>query len=228
MNQTAIEWCDFSINPVKGLCPVSCPYCYARRMYKRFKWDETIRYEPEMFNDIYKLDLGKRIFVGSTMELFGNWIKDVWMEEILKICDRCSEHTFIFLTKKPVGLRKWSPFPKNVWIGVSTTGFDNNSYLEDIFRPIEATVKFVSIEPLLDYSPMDFRWVNWVIVGRQTPLYQATMPSMNWIHDIVTRADEARVPIFLKNNLRSLIPDEIPLFNKNQYQLRQEFPNVKV
>ena len=53
MSKSRIEWLrdpitgkqGFSINPVKGLCPVACKdndgkeYCYARRMYKRFKWN---------------------------------------------------------------------------------------------------------------------------------------------------------------------------------------------
>ncbi len=36
MNHTKIEWCDYTINPVKGLCPMACKdnqdkeYCYAR------------------------------------------------------------------------------------------------------------------------------------------------------------------------------------------------------
>ena len=44
MNLTKIEWCDYTINPVKGLCPMACSYCYARRMYKRFKWNPEIRF----------------------------------------------------------------------------------------------------------------------------------------------------------------------------------------
>jgi len=35
MNRTNIEWCDYSWNPVTG-CLHGCPYCYARRMAKRF------------------------------------------------------------------------------------------------------------------------------------------------------------------------------------------------
>lgn len=30
MNKSAIDWCDFSWNPVTG-CNFGCEYCYARR-----------------------------------------------------------------------------------------------------------------------------------------------------------------------------------------------------
>jgi protein gp37 len=233
MQRSKIEWTDFSINPIRGLCIVDCKdkegksYCYARRMYKRFHWDETIRHDMTIWNDIAKIKNPSRIFVGSTMELFGKWVKDEWMEYILRQVERESEHTFIFLTKKPVGLRKWSPFPKNAWVGVSTTGFDGNSYLEDVFRPVDATVKFVSIEPLLDYSPMDFRWVNWVIAGRCTPENKATEPNIEWLRDMAKGADKAHAAVFLKNNLRSLVrKEDFMSFWLADGHLRQEFPIV--
>lgn len=28
MNKTKIEWADYTINPVKGLCPMACPVCF--------------------------------------------------------------------------------------------------------------------------------------------------------------------------------------------------------
>ena len=39
MQKSKIEWCDYVANPVKGVCQDQCPYCYAKRMYKRFKWN---------------------------------------------------------------------------------------------------------------------------------------------------------------------------------------------
>lgn len=38
MNKTAIDWCDFTWNPITG-CPKGCPYCYARRQANRFSGD---------------------------------------------------------------------------------------------------------------------------------------------------------------------------------------------
>ena len=84
MNKTRIDWADYTINPVKGLCPMACSYCYARRMYKRFHWDETVRFEPEQaFVDAFNAPAGSKIFVGSTMELFGDWVKPNWLEQIM-------------------------------------------------------------------------------------------------------------------------------------------------
>ena len=122
MPKTKIEWCDFTINPVKGLCPVDCKdnqgksYCYARAMYKRFKWNPEIRFEWN-FTPPRK---PSKIFVGSTMELFGEWVPDGWMRTILKFCSQWPEHTFLFLTKQPQDLTKFK-FPDNCWVGVSAT-----------------------------------------------------------------------------------------------------------
>lgn len=42
MNDTKIEWCESTWNPVTG-CRHGCPYCYARGIAQRFSgyWDET-------------------------------------------------------------------------------------------------------------------------------------------------------------------------------------------
>jgi protein gp37 len=233
MQKSKIEWTDYTINPVKGLCPVGCSYCYARKMYKRFHWSTQITFNPVVFNEIRKVKKPSKYFVGSTMELFGDWIKPNWMQIILGTCDAFQNDTFIFLTKQPQNLTKYK-FPDNCWIGVSTNGNDCRSGLEDIFREVHAKVKFVSIEPLLDYTPMDFRWIDWVIVGQQTPISKKTEPRIQWIEDIVKRAKIEKKPVFLKNNLyKSIIFNgndgaELPNWAENDYSfgnLRQEFPN---
>jgi len=237
--RSKIEWLKsvdgklgYTVNPVKGLCPMACSYCYARRMYKRFHWDKTIRFDGDaLWQGILQAKSDSKIFMGSTMELFGKWVNDNWMNEILQTCKLFSGHTFIFLTKQPYNLRKWN-FPDNCWVGVSTTGFDSRSSLEDCLGDVKAKVKFVSIEPLLDYTPMDFRWVNWVIVGRCTPLSGKTKPHINWIADIIERADAERIPVFLKDNLKSLIyTDGIKCKSldwalNDVGALRQEFPKL--
>ena len=243
MQRTRIEWVKnqdgtqgYTINPVKGLCPVGCPYCYARRMYKRFKWDETIRFDEYGFTSPLVLD-GSKVFVGSTMELFGDWIKPEWMKRILNHCKANSGVTFIFLTKRPENLAKWSPFPDNCWVGVSATNkmayIKATGYLFDI----EAKVKFISFEPLLTQIPLHITALensnlNWLLIGQQTPISVRTTPKIEWIKEIVDAADKAGIPVFLKDNLRPLFfteeinPPGWALKAGSTTLLRQEIPEA--
>lgn len=231
MQRSKIEWTDYTINPIKGKCPMACSYCYARRLYDRFNWNPNLRINyDELLKTRISDHIGYKIFWGSTMEIFGDWIPQGWVQSILDYIRTENDlNTHIFLTKQPQNLNKYQ-FPDNCWVGVSTTGFDCRSGLEDTFASIKAKVKFVSIEPLLDYSPMDFRWVDWIIVGRQSPKSTKTKPRLEWIRDIVESADIENKPVFLKNNLRSMLPEEQPFYSVCDEEptltprLRQEFP----
>lgn len=198
MNKTAIEWCDYTVNPVRGLCPVACSYCYARRMYQRFHWDETIRFDNRAFVGLDKVKSPSRIFVGSTMELFGPWVTDEMMSYILRQARNFPQHTFIFLSKRPWELPKYNPWPENCWVGMSATNMSQIGNIP-IMGDVQARVRFVSFEPLLDYSAPDLRWVQWVIIGQQTPVKQ-NIPAW-WIQAITNRADYFHTPVFHKDNL---------------------------
>ncbi len=232
MQKTKIEWCDYSINPVKGLCPVGCSYCYARRLYKRFKWNPELYRDVLAFMGIEKLK-PSRIFVGSTMELFGEWIEPNWMLDIFDIVKRFPQHTFIFLTKQPQNLIKWNPFPENVWLGVSVYNDKMLDVAVDKLEDIQAKVKFISFEPLLEKLTLSLDYafyysgISWAIIGQITPVRKATMPKIEWIKEIVEAADKAGVPVFLKNNLRELLCcGATPwAWQTNSGMLRQEFPN---
>lgn len=241
MSKTKIEWCDYTVNPVKGLCPMACGYCYARRMYKRFKWNPEIRFDDSC---LYGLpETPSQIFVGSTIELFGEWVKKRWLEHIFQTCALYPHHTFIFLTKQPQNLHKWSPFPDNCWVGCSATNErEAVSGAGNYLHAVDATVKFLSIEPLLLWDTSKFvysledslKTINWLIVGQQTPMSKKTEPKIKWIQEIVEAADKADVPVFLKDNLNSLIPfvewndfkSEGALRTRSG-KLRQEFPILK-
>ena len=227
MQKTKIEWCDYTINPVKGLCPMACPYCYARRMYRRFKWNPEIRFE----NPPIKMPPdGSKIFVGSTMELFGSWVKPRWLEWLFGSMRQHPKHIFITLTKLPQNLIQWSPFPNNCWVGATATNDVDLRIAIDRLKHIEATIKFISLEPLLYW---DLEWdtlaywlsyIHWIIIGAQTPYSIKTAPRKEWIDRIIDACDEVGIPVFLKNNLRPVLKhiygDTLPM--------RQEYPVVKL
>lgn len=220
MKKTKIPWCDYTINPVKGLCPMACPYCYARRMYKRFKWNPEIRYDADWWRSMIILRHESRIFVGSTFELFGEWVKPEWLEKIFYYVDKAPWHTFIFLTKQSQNLIKWSPFPKNCWVGVSATNYTQASKARYYLRHLEANIKFLSVEPLLSplhdhlYCSLNLKdeGIQWLILGSQTQ--PVKHPPREWVDEIITAAGKSRIPVFVKEPMASH-------FNIH----RQEFPD---
>ncbi len=228
MQKTKIEWCDYTINPVKGLCPVACPYCYARAMYHRFKWNPEIRFDGNALVDFPSKP--SRIFVGSTMELFGDWIKPGWMEQIMALPHNFPQHTFLFLTKQPQNLIKFSPFPDNCFVGVSAT--EQHYFVRALseLRFIEAKVKFLSLEPLLAHIPclpeaLTLAGIGQVIIGAQSK--PTVMPKIEWVQEIVQACDKAGVKVFLKDNLYDFFMN-VPhsdLFWEDMSNLRQELPS---
>jgi protein gp37 len=239
MQKSKIEWTDFTINPVKGLCPMACSYCYARRMYlnpfyKSMYGNQTIRFDQCELDGPAKIKKPSKFFVGSTMELFGDWVKPWWMAKIFKMVEDNPKHTFIFLTKQPHNLIKWSPFPDNCWVGVSLTGKEQNGFAYPLVH-IKAKIKFLSIEPLLAplkignngfTNSLENASIGWLIIGQQTPVKMSTMPKVGWIEEIVSAADKANIPVFLKDNLISCV-DQYPIAIDKNGNYRQEFPVLK-
>lgn len=230
-----IEWLQdpitgkpgFTINPVRGYCPAACSYCYARAMYDKFGWDKEIRFCPEVLRDVRKIK-GK-VFVGSTMELFGKWIDPLWMAEILRAVQENENITFLFLTKRPEMLSLYNPWPPNAWVGATAT---DQPSLEAAIRglsKVHAHVLHISFEPLLGGITIPEwkleQWLqdlDWIILGAMTgdrkliaeqqtryPELEGTpyerkyslQPKDEWVEKIVTCADRVKVPTFIKDNL---------------------------
>ncbi len=234
MGRSKIEWLKnedgsqgYSINPVKGLCPVDCKdnqgksYCYARRMYKRFKWDPEIRYDLQCLLELKTIKKPSRIFVGSTMELFGKWIDPVFLAFLFGVVGNFSQHTFIFLTKQPQNLsREW---PDNCWVGGSAV---KSEMLADALANLDGLkvpVRFISFEPLLERiemydngeSLLSLFGINWVIIGSRTQ--PVRHPPREWVDEIMGAADKVGTPIFVKEPMASH-------FNIH----RQEYPKERI
>ncbi len=162
-----------------------------------------------------------RIFAVSMGDLFGDWVPMKWIWQILSEADKCSRHTFMFLTKNPqryleysgVKLGAWPhgneeriAFPGNCWAGVSVTDVKSWTWISCRIHHVLAPVKFISIEPLFEDV---FKFINangiplgvdWVIVGAQTGP-GAVKVKPEWIERIIVECRDAKVPVFLKDNL---------------------------
>jgi protein gp37 len=199
--------------------------------YPRF-WEEKLLPRHRISSAGYRGRKDKGIFVCDMSDLFGIGIPNEWTDKVLRSirsnpCDR-----FYLLTKQPQNLIKFSPFPENCWVGVTATGYKAFNNALDKLKCIEAKVKYISIEPLLEPIPFNMErlaycGINWLIIGACTGTYLEMMklhlktdipipnvmkwgkkwtlqPRIEWVREIVEAADKAGVKVFLKDNLGPL------------------------
>jgi len=191
MNQSKIEWCQYSINPIKGLCKHACWYCYARRMYKRFRWDPEVRFDVGELDKLATIKKPAIIFVCSTHDVMGEWIPDSWIWRIITHCSQVNQHTYLFLTKNPERYCQFK-FPTNCKLGVTIDGASKIDFSKIDFSRID----FISFEPLLDRIK-NFPGVSWYIIGGLTP---KPVHQQSWIDEIIEVANRFKIPVFIKNN----------------------------
>lgn len=88
-------------------------------------------------------------------------------------------------------------WPVNVWMGVSVENADY-TFRIDHLRQIGASVKFLSVEPLLGPLPaLNLNGIDWVIVGGESGPGARPMAS-GWVTDIRDQCATAEVPFFFK------------------------------
>uniref|UniRef100_A0A6M3LBU7 DUF5131 family protein n=1 Tax=viral metagenome TaxID=1070528 RepID=A0A6M3LBU7_9ZZZZ len=195
-----IGWADWSWNPIKGMCKNDCSYCYAKRIYKRFKLNSEVRFDEKELLRPYKLKKPSKIFVCSTHEIFGKWIPNEWIFKILKVAEDNPRHTFLFLTKKP---NRYSSFdyPKNCWLGVTYTDFSERWKIATILKYYHSNITFISLEPLLTNKCFtDYLFLShWLIIGGLTP---KPIHKTKWIDIIVIQAKKLNIPIYVKDNAK--------------------------
>lgn len=198
MQKTKIEWANYVANPIKGICQNQCPYCYAKKLYIRFKLNPEIRFDKSVFEGLEKLKSGTRIFVGSTHDIFGDWIPDEWVNAIIIRAKQYPYLKFIFLTKNP---KRYSDFefPRNAWIGYSTT----SALYHEWDSKHKNNVKFISIEPMMEEitNLAYLHDTNWVIIGAETGnRKEKVMIDGQWVLNTMSMLYDEDIPFFIKDN----------------------------
>ncbi len=210
MALSAIEWTEFTWNPVTGCSKVSlgCRHCYAEIMARRLKAMGQPNYRNGFQVTTHEHMLGRpfqwkkpqMVFVNSMSDLFH---EDVPVEFILRAFDvmrQADWHKFQVLTKRSERLSQVSHFiswPPNVWMGVSVENQDYTYRIEHL-RQSGAKVKFLSLEPLLGPIPnLDLRNIDWVIVGGESGVRPRPMKE-KWVIDILVKCQSANVQFFFK------------------------------
>jgi len=254
-----IEWCDLTRNPIKGKCPTACPYCYARAIYDDNKWDSGIRFRPEVLDDIPKRPC--RIFVGSTMDLFlfPEWLPAIF-DRCRQHPEHT--FIFLTKKPQELPCWSPYPQNCEVGITATDAeeAFDRTSYLASVEARVKF-VSFEPLlgEPDVSYGQLGevMQSIHWVIIGAMTgrkgKLVQlqaerypqlhlekldavgrkwTLLPHLEWVRDIVVAADQAAIPVFLKDNLYKLLMErpagDHDLYWEDMSTLRQELPERRV
>ncbi len=211
MPRSKIEWTERTWNPTTGCTKVSkgCKFCYAEPMSRRLQMMGVEKYKkgfevslsPGTLGLPYTWKKPKVVFVNSMSDLFHEQIPLGFIKEVFKVMRENPRHIFQVLTKRENRLLelhdqlKWAP---NIWMGVSVEDRKNGVPRIGKLKNIEAAIKFLSVEPLLeDIGEVDLTGINWVIVGGESGAKARPMKK-EWAINIQQQCKGKNVAFFFK------------------------------
>ena len=186
----SIRWAIKPWNVTTGCtrCSPGCRNCYSPMMHARkhgvYKsrpdlktnakyfdtWD-NVHFHEFALEDPYRWRQPLLVFVNSTSDLFHRCMKLKDIQRTFKVMDECSQHTFIFSTRRAHRLMKFAPklpWASNIWAGVSV---ENDEYVErvEMLKKTGAQIKWVNLEPLIgDVPSLNLEGIDWAVVGGES------------------------------------------------------------
>jgi len=208
---SSIEWTEHTWNPTVGCTKISkgCKNCYAETMARRLNAMGASGYEngfeltllANRLNDPLKRQKPTTYFVNSMSDLFHERVPFHYIDKVFKTIEDSSHHTYQILTKRAARMTKYfrsRHVPQNAWIGVSVENILHGVPRIDQLREIKATVRFLSIEPLLEnLGALNLSGIHWVIVGGESGSNARPM-KYEWVDSIRIQCEEQGVSFFFK------------------------------
>lgn len=212
MSETKIEWTEKTWNPTTGCTKISagCTNCYAEKMARRLQAMGVPGYEKgfehiSVIPSRLEIPLGwakpSWVFVNSMSDLFHPKVPFAYTDLVFETIRRSPQHTYQVLTKRGALMAEYfrsRQAPSNLWLGVTVENRKHGLPRIDYLREVEATVRFLSIEPLLEsLGPLDLSGIHWVIVGGESGPRARPM-KLEWVTEIRDQCVAANVPFFFK------------------------------
>jgi len=210
MKTTKIEWTEATWNPSIGCSKVTagCKNCYAEVMARRLQAMGVSCYEdgfqfktlPERLIQPMNVKKPTKFFVNSMSDLFHKNMPFEFLDKIFEVIENTPRHNYQILTKRENTLQRYfskRTVPKNVWLGVTVEN-ELTKYRIDVLRNIPATIRFISMEPLIsDVGNLNLKGIHWVIVGGESGVCARPM-SPEWAINIKNQCDKQNIAFFFK------------------------------
>ena len=190
-----------------------CKHCYAETFAERFRnvpghpYEQgfTPRLVPEKLLEPLQWPTPRTVFVNSMSDLFQDAVPDEYIKAIATIMLRANWHTYQVLTKRADRLQELlastlhdAAVAKHIWWGVSVEDQKHGVPRIDRLRQTPASVRFLSIEPLLeDLGTLDLTGIDWVIVGGESG-HGARPMRTEWVYAIKAQCDAQATLFFFK------------------------------
>jgi protein gp37 len=241
MQDSKIEWTNHTFNPWRGCTKVSegCTHCYAETLSHRnpsvlgfwgdagtrviaseSAWGEPIKWDRKA----KKAGERHRVFCASLADVFENREELVQPRERLFATIQATPGLdWLLLTKRPQNIASMATealgwdvathgTPPNIWLGTSVENRKHGLLRIDRLRKIPATIRFLSVEPLLeDLGEIDLTGIHWVIVGGESG-HGARPMHPDWVRAIRDQCVADRVPFFFKQwgDVMSVLNEDMP------------------
>ncbi len=244
MNKTSIEYLTHTWSPIAMRCSQCSPGCagcwhltrcdmfknnsnFSKELREIYAGDRPPKLIESRLNDPLKRKKPARIGVQFMGDLFHPQVSFKTIETIFDWALRAQRHNYLFLTKRPKRMvemvrlyfdRNWprgTSIPDCFRFGVTVENQQRANERIPILLQIPATVRFVSVEPML--SKISFRWaswkglsrtestnhldglrmLDWIIVGGESGPGARPM-ELKWARSLRDQCQEAGVPFFMK------------------------------
>jgi protein gp37 len=195
---------------VTGCTKISagCKHCYAERMARRLQAMGVRQYangfaltlQPDALDLPLRWRKPRTIFVNSMSDLFHKDVPLSFVKDVFRVMNECPQHTFQVLTKRPEIAAEYSShveWTPNIWMGTSVENM-LVAHRVDSLRKIAATIRFLSLEPLLGPLPkLALEGIHWVIAGGESGPGSRPM-QQSWVEQIRDRCVAQGVAFFFK------------------------------